>query len=363
MIYSIIPAAGKSKRFGTDKLEQKILGRSVLSWAAEKFYEFGDVIIVQSGGKTRQETVWKGLQMAKKMGAKKRDIIVMHNGANPLVTREEIKRCINTAKQNGACAVAHAVTDTIKKVKSGIVQKTVRRNGLMATQTPQAIEFELFWKAHMWAKKDGIDATDDVALVERLGHAVKIIKASPRNFKITLPADLERTKLLVGDMPQDFRSGIGQDSHRFAIRGTLKLGGVRIAGHKKLEANSDGDVVLHAVYNAIAQALGEKSLGDVADKMCVDGEKDSAVYIGKILEKMRNAGYAVHHCGISIEGKNPRIDPIADKFKKSIGTLLGIEPEFVGVTATTGEDLTPFGRGEGIQCFANVTLKKMNPQK
>lgn len=358
MIYSIVPAAGSSKRFGKNKLEQKILGKSILSWAVEKLYELGDVIIVRSGGKTRQETVWKGLRMAKEMGAKKGDIVVVHNGSNPFVTRGEIKQCIMEAKKYGACAVARAVTDTIKNVEYSVVQKTIRRDGLMATQTPQAIEFELFWKAHERARKNCLDATDDVALVENIGRTVKIIEASERNFKITTREDLERAKLLAGDVPQDFRSGIGHDSHKFSRRGTLRLGGVKIGGYKKLEANSDGDAVLHAAYNAIAQALGEKSLGDVADKLCAAGEKNSAVYIGKILTKMRSAGYVVHHCGISIEGRNPRIDPIEKRLRESMGELLGIETESIGITATTGEDLTPFGRGEGVQCFVSVTLKK-----
>lgn len=363
MIYSIIPAAGASKRFGANKLEQTISGKSVLWWASEKFYEFGDVIIVRSGGKTRQESVWTGLRTAKKMGAKNGDIIVVHNGANPFVTREEIQACIREAKKHGACAVAHMVTDTIKNVECNVVQKTIRREGLMATQTPQAIEFELFWKAHEQARKDNLNTTDDVALVEHLGHIVKIIEAAPQNLKITTREDLARAKLLSGDMPQDFRGGIGQDSHRFAKRGTLKLGGLSIAGYKKLEANSDGDVMLHAIYNAIAQALGEKSLGSVADRLCAEGKTNSAAYMRDIIKKMKKHGYEIHHCGISVEGKKPKIDPLAQRIKKSLSIMLGIKSGAIGITATTGEDLTPFGRGEGIQCFANVTLKKVNPQK
>lgn len=357
MIYSIIPAAGSGKRFGGKKLEQTILGKSVLQWASEKFHQFGDVIIVRNGGKKRQESVWRGMKTARAMGAKKGDIVIVHNGANPFVTKEEIEWCVREAKKYGACAVAHAVTDTIKNVEHDAVRKTIRRQGLMATQTPQAIEFELFWKAHKKAQKDRFETTDDVALVENLGHSVKIIEASPRNFKITTQADFERAKLLMGDVPQDFRSGIGHDSHRFDIRGTLKLGGVRITGHKKLKANSDGDVVLHAVYNAIAQALGGKSLGSMTDKLCAEGKADSAIYVRDIMEKMKERGYEVHHCGVSIEGNRPKIDPISDRLKKKIGALLKVKQEAIGITATTGEDLTPFGRGEGIQCFANITLK------
>lgn len=358
MNYIIIAAGGKSKRFGKDKLLLKIHGKPLLLHTIEKFLGLGEIIVVKDGGETRQESVRKGLLEAKELGAKNNDIIVIHNGTNPLVTKIEIEKCIKYAKKYGACSVGNFVIDTIKEVNNkGEVIKTLKRENLVAVQTPQAAEFGLLYKAHQKAKKEKIIATDDMSLIENLGHKVKIIKASAGNFKITNIEDFEYAKFLMGDLPNRFSIGLGHDSHRFGTKGSLVLGGLKISKYKKLEANSDGDCVLHSIYNAMAEALGDKSLGSIADKLCKKGIKDSKEYIKKILKKMQNKNFEIHYCGISIEGKYPLIDPISEKMKNSLSKILGISSVRIGITATTGENLTPFGKGEGVQCFSNIILK------
>lgn len=358
MNYIIIAAGGKSKRFGKDKLLLKIHGKPVLLHTIEKFQGLGQIIVVQNGEKTRQESVWKGLLEARKLGAKNSDIIIVHNGANPLVTKNEIKKCIKYAKKYGACSVGNFVIDTIKEVNNkGEVIKTLKRENLIAVQTPQAARFGILYKAHQKAKKEKVVTTDDISLIENLGRKVKIIKASTKNFKITNIEDFEYAKFLMGDLPNKFRIGFGHDSHKFGAKGSLVLGGLKISKYKKLEANSDGDCVLHAIYNAIAEALGDRSLGSIADKLCKKGIKDSKEYIKKILEKMQSKNFEIHYCGISIEGKYPLIDPISEKMKNSLSKILGVSSACIGITATTGEGLTPFGKGEGVQCFSNIILK------
>lgn len=358
MNYIIIAAGGKSKRFGEDKLLLKIHGKPVLLHTIEKFLGLGEIIVVQDGGKTRQESVWKGLLEAQKLGAKSNDIVVIHNGANPLVTKKEIKKCIKYAEKYGACSVGNSVIDTIKKVNDkGEVIKTLKRENLIAVQTPQAARFDILYKAHQKARKEKIIATDDMSLIENLGHKVRIIKASTENFKITNIKNFEYAKFLMGDLPNKFSIGIGQDSHKFGETGSLVLGGLKILKYRKLEANSDGDCILHAIYNAIAEALGDGSLGSIADKLCKKGIKDSKEYIKKILEKMQSKNFEIHYCGISIEGKYPLIDPITERIKNSLSKILGVSSACIGITATTGEGLTPFGKGEGVQCFSNIILK------
>lgn len=358
MNYIIIAAGGKSKRFGRDKLLLKIRGKPLLLHTIEKFLGLGEIIVVQDGGETRQESVWKGLLEAKKLGAKDNDIVIVHNGANPLVTKKEIEECIKCAKKHGACSVGNFVIDTIKEVNNkGEVIKTLNRENLVAVQTPQAAKFGILYQAYQKAKKEKNIATDDMSLIEKLGHKVKIIKASTENFKITNIENFEYTKFLMGDLPDKFSIGVGQDSHSFGKTGSLILGGLKISKYKKLEANSDGDCVLHAIYNAIAEALGDRSLGSIANKLCKKGIKDSKQYIKKILKKMQNRNFEIHYCGISIEGKHPLIDPISEKMKNSLSKILEIPGRCIGITATTGEGLTSFGKGEGVQCFSNIILK------
>ena len=150
------------------------------------------------------------------------------------------------------------------------------------------------------------------------------------------------------------RVGLGQDSHAFEPEGSTKpliLGGVVFAGHPGLLANSDGDVVLHALFNALSQAIGKRSLGVYADPICQRGVADSREYLAVALDMVRQAGYTISNVGVSIEGRRPKIEPMSQTMKQNIARLLGVAGDQVGITATSGEGLTAFGRGEGIQVF------------
>ena len=157
-----------------------------------------------------------------------------------------------------------------------------------------------------------------------------------------------------------FRIGLGQDSHRFCENEDKKLimGGVEIPGERGLEANSDGDAVIHALCAAIEQALGRTNFSTYADKLCESGVTDSAEYLKIAMEHMSEDGYAFNNVGISVEGKRPRILPVEEKMKIRLAGILGIEKSRIGINATTGEDLNAFGRGEGVQVFVIVSLMK-----
>ena len=153
---------------------------------------------------------------------------------------------------------------------------------------------------------------------------------------------------------------IGQDSHRFgepAGGTTIRLGGIDIPFDRPIEANSDGDVVFHAITNAVSGFMGINILGGEADKICLEkGIKDSAVYLEKALEYLKDG--KIIHCSITIECLRPKLMPHIPKMKESVGKILGIPASSVGITATTGEGLTGFGRGEGIQVFCILTFTK-----
>lgn len=155
-------------------------------------------------------------------------------------------------------------------------------------------------------------------------------------------------------------STIGQDSHRFGEpcgETLIKLGGIDIPFDKPFVANSDGDVVLHAITNAVSGYTGVNILGGEADKICLEqGIKDSKVYLNKAIEYLKEG--RIIHCSVTIECLRPKLMPHIPKMKESIGELLGIPATSVGITATTGEGLTGFGRGEGIQVFCILTFAK-----
>lgn len=382
MNHAIIVGAGKSVRMNQslNKIFLNIINKPLIYYTLKQFEDcplINKIILVTrkenikhlhnlvkqfklkkiekivSGGEKRQDSVYNGI---KSLNAKKDDIIIIHNAANPLVTQKTITDCIKAAIDFGASVTAFPAKDTIKKVKNNFVVKTLNRQELFQIQTPQCIRYDLAIKAFEKAKKDNFYATDDVALVERLGHKVKLVPCSEENIKVTTQKDLETVKNILSTA----KVGLGHDSHKFSNKKPLTLGTLIFKNQPKLEANSDGDVLLHALFNAITQSIGKKSIGYYCDDLCNNlGIKDSKEYIKLALKMLKDENYTLNNVGIMIEAKKPKLEPYIEKMKHNLSKLLGINENKIGITVTSGEDLTPFGKGQAIQCFAIVSVTKM----
>lgn len=210
---AIVPAAGSSKRMGGDKLllplgDVPVLVRSLR--ALEACPDIGEIIVVTRedlivpvsqlckdaalykvakvvvGGETRTESVLRGLKEANPGS----ELIVIHDGARPLVTAEVIDGAIAMAAKRGAAAPAVPVKDTIKRSLDGTVESTPDRTQLFAVQTPQVFEHGLILGALEKAVADGAELTDDCAAVERLGMPAYLTEGSYDNIKLTTPDDL-----------------------------------------------------------------------------------------------------------------------------------------------------------------------------
>lgn len=158
-----------------------------------------------------------------------------------------------------------------------------------------------------------------------------------------------------------FKTALGQDSHRFEIETSEKplvLGGVTISDCPGLVGNSDADVILHAVTNAVSGISGINILGEVSDELCLKkGITNSRVYLSKALETLSE--YKISHLSLSIECKRPKLASHIDTIKASLAQLLSLDSSNIGLTATSGEGLTSFGRGEGIQVLALITVQQI----
>lgn len=156
-----------------------------------------------------------------------------------------------------------------------------------------------------------------------------------------------------------FKTGIGQDSHKFDPQNTQKslwLGGLKIVGHPPLLGNSDADVILHALTNAVSGITCQPILGKTADEMCQQGIVDSRFYLERALEDLKNLlGFELCHVSVSVECLVPKLEPIIPTMRSNIAAILNLNVGQVAITATTGEGLTSFGRGEGIQALAVVS--------
>lgn len=384
MNYAIIVAAGKGKRMNSkvNKILMLLNDKPIVYHSIKPFEDsplidrilviankddiidlngvikennFKRVEVIE-GGEERQDSVYNGIRLLK--DAKEDDIIVIHNGVNPFVSSSLIEEVIKNAKEHGACAAAFKAKDTIKEGdEDNFVLKTLDRERLWQMQTPQAAKYRLLVRAFVKSYNDGYYGTDDVGLIERLGEKVKIVECSRENFKITMPIDMENAKLLVNAD----RVGIGLDSHKFTDKPKeLVLGGVVIPDERGLDANSDGDVILHSLFNALSSAVGGKSLGFYADPLCNKGIKNSAVYLKIVLGMLKEKGFKINNIGIMIEAKKPRLDEYEELIKEGIGELCNIDSSKIGITATSGEELTAFGKGEGIQVFSIVSLRREN---
>lgn len=150
---------------------------------------------------------------------------------------------------------------------------------------------------------------------------------------------------------------IGQDSHRIDYNNTDKkliLGGIEFDEDFSMDANSDGDVVLHAITNAISGITCKNILGEIADEMCKSGIKNSEEYLKEALKYLDEK---IVHVSISIECKTPKISPRIETMRRNIARILNVKENCVGITATTGEGLTECGKGNGISVFACITVE------
>lgn len=215
MNVAIVVAAGRGSRMGSGRAKQfrEISGIPIIIHTLSRFERcatIDETIIVLpeaarkefaatasthalrkvsrfvAGGETRAESVWRGLQT---LDAKTTNVVAVHDGVRPFVTPDEIDRVVREAESCGAAILAVPAVETIKEADDGQVLRTLERNKLWRAQTPQCFRYELLSRAYEVALSDGLDATDDSALVERLGAPVRIVEGSALNIKITTPQD------------------------------------------------------------------------------------------------------------------------------------------------------------------------------
>ncbi len=150
---------------------------------------------------------------------------------------------------------------------------------------------------------------------------------------------------------------IGQDSHKIDLENPdkkLLLGGVEFEENYSLLGNSDADVVLHAITNAVSGITCQNILGKVADDLCQKGIPNSEVYLKEALKYLNEK---IMHLSLSIECKKPKITPKIEEMRANLARILNLEPTSIGITATSGEGLTECGKGNGISVFACITVE------
>ncbi|MCU1289605.1 MAG: ispD [Acidobacteria bacterium] len=221
----IIVAAGSGTRFGGGVPKQflEIHGKPVIVHTLERFencravdeiilvlssreienfqktigrYDLKKLVKIVAGGQTRAESVLNGLNA---VNAETTEVVAVHDGARPLVSRSEIERTIEKARETGAACLAAKVTDTIKEVSGDKIVGTIDRSHLRRALTPQAFRFDVLRKAY--AQNDAAGAaTDECFLVEKSGYEITVVEGNARNIKITHPEDLKMAEFLFSEL-------------------------------------------------------------------------------------------------------------------------------------------------------------------
>ena len=371
---AIIAAAGMGHRLGANlpKSLVKLLDKTLVEHAvanlspvcqliivtAPKGYEaqyskiLGDQVSVITGGVLRSDSI----RLAISKIPTNYEYVLVHDAARALASTTLASSVLNQLiKGEQAVIPALDVIDTIKEVdNNGYVRNTLNRDSLKVIQTPQGFSRSVLERAHQASE----DATDDAALVEALGIAVKVVAGEQCALKITTPADLASAlKFLIPDSDKKYKVGIGVDAHAFAADKSrkLSLAGLIWENEIGLDGHSDGDVAAHAICDALLSAA---DLGDLGSNFGVADAKyagaTGATMLSESLAKIKSAGYKIENVSVQIVGNRPKIAPRRAEAISALSKALSGAKVSVSATSTDGLGFT--GEGKGLSAIATALI-------
>ncbi len=399
-VWAVVPAAGRGARFESEldvpKQYAALLGATVIAWALAPLLREvrvrGIVVALAAddvhwpaiaaslaaqsaasvklrttiGGANRHESVMQGL-LALDGVAQAGDWVLVHDAARPCLSSLDLSALIDAVEAgddgsiagavNGAL-LASPVVDTVKRERGGIAVDTVDRDGLWRALTPQVFGFAQLKQALGEVVRAGIAVTDEAQAMERLGLPAKLVRGSPFNIKVTRAEDLPMAEAILKAGSCRMRIGQGFDVHAFGAGDHVILGGVRIDHPQGVVAHSDGDVVIHALCDALLGALGEGDIGQhFPDTDPRFRGADSRLFLREVARLMSTAGLWLANADITVLAEAPRIAKHRVAMAANLGADLGVAPRLINIKATTSERLGFIGRGEGLAASATVLLE------
>ena len=374
----IVVAAGRGERMGANVPKQllDLGGRTILQRSVEAFDVHpgvGEIVVVLpaewvaagpslvgatarpcrfvAGGDRRQDSVRLGMAALSAAA----DPVLVHDAARPFADIGLIDRVIAAAAETGAAVPAVPARDTVKHVTGDrqVVDRTIPRNEIWLAQTPQGFSRRVLADAIALGAR-GVDATDDAMLAEQAGHAVRVVLGDERNVKITTPDDLAAARAAVFPQP---RVGTGYDLHRLVEGRPLVLAGVIVPFDRGPHGHSDGDVLCHALADAILGAAGAGDIGrhfpntDPAWK-----DAPGLDLLGRALDVARGRGWHVASADATVLLERPKLSPHVAAIRERVAETLAVPADHVSVKAKTNEGVDAVGRGEAIAAHAVVVL-------
>ena len=374
---AIIVGAGSGERFGSYKQVETINNKPVYKYSIDAFLDtdcFSEIIlavpkkllsiisnqlnedrykkvIVCTGGKTRAQSVHNAFS---KITDNNQNKIFVHDAARPLISTQTILNLLHFSKKENAVTLAKKINETVKSVKEGRSQFTVDRSALWAAETPQVFNQEILKDAYD-KKLDMIDEySDEASLVEECGYEVKICENKIINTKITTEEDLD---LISKNMTDNIFFGLGLDCHSLEEGSGIILGGYKIKCKLKSIAHSDGDVLTHAIIDALCGAL---NLGDIGLHF-PNTPKTKNVSSIKLLKKIMSlipSNITIVNIDASIVLNTPKISKYKSKIVSTLAPILKISEGQISIKGITSNGLSFLDMKNGWGAEVIISLKQ-----
>ena len=362
--YFVILAAGSGARFSKNKAKQffvykniQVLEHSVNKALKSKLFKkiiivtknikklnyLNSTIKVIKGGKERSDSSLIALKYLKKF---KPLNVLIHDAARPDFSIKLLNKIVKELKKNQAIIPSLKPKDTIKyRIKNEYYN--LDRNNSHLTQTPQGFKFNKLFNLSI---KNKNKITDEATLFINNDEKVKFINGEINNNKITFKEDIINTKTYFG---------IGFDIHRLIKKKTLYLGGIKIPFHSGLKGHSDGDVILHAIIDAILGAMRKKDIGTFfPDNKNKFKNIRSPNMLKPIIEILNKNNFYINNLDINLICEQPKVSKYRDKILKSLSSLLKLDKDLINLKGKTVEKLGLIGKEKAIACEVIVSLNK-----
>ncbi len=363
--YFVILAAGKSKRFHKNLVKQfyNYRNKEIIDHSVEKSLNsklFKKILIVTNnvnhlkkkgypksisiikGGKERSDSSLKSLKFLKKYKPKN---VFIHDAARPNFSIKLLKNLSKNLKKNKAVIPVISSKDSLKyKIKDQIFN--LDKDNSLLTQTPQAFRFNELYDLAI-NEKDKI--SDEATLFINRNYKVKFIPGENENNKITYLKDIETSKTYFG---------IGFDIHRLIKNKKLYLGGVKIPFHSGLKGHSDGDVILHAIIDAILGAIRKKDIGTFFPNTKKFKNVRSPIMLKPIMDNLYKSNFLINNLDINLICEQPKVSKYREKIINSISKLTSLNRSMINLKGKTVEKLGLIGKEKAIACEVIISITK-----
>jgi 2-C-methyl-D-erythritol 4-phosphate cytidylyltransferase/2-C-methyl-D-erythritol 2,4-cyclodiphosphate synthase len=385
--FALVPCAGSGERAAAAGPKQyaELAGRTVVAHtlaALQQVERIGTTLVVLApgdtrfesaapgfeghaervGGGTRAASVRAGLAALERLGARRRDWVLVHDAARCLVEPASIDRLIDACLDDAVGGLlALPLADTLKQgdgdARSTV---TVERRDKWLAQTPQMFRLGTLADA---LDRAGDAVTDEASAIEALGQAPRLVSGDADNFKLTWPEDFARAERVLasrqGESMTTMRIGEGWDVHALVAGRPLILGGVTVPHDKGLQGHSDADALAHAITDAL---LGAAGLGDIGRHFPDTDPRfkgaDSMLLLAEAARRVREAGYRIGNVDSTIVAQAPKLAPHIPAMRARLAEVLGLTPDQINVKAKTAEKMGPVGELKAIEARATCLLLK-----